>query len=126
MEYHKIINLLDNITTQPSKFRTKKWDEINDDSRGMNNTNSQIRFNTSILKSILCDYSDPYIPVKGTITVTTNAEVIIKYCAPFTDCISEINNTQKGNAKDINIIMPIYNLIEYNDNYSKILGSLWQ
>ena len=50
---------------------------------------------------------------------------MIKYCAPFTDCISEINNTQIDNVKDIDVIMPIYNLMEYSDNYSKTSGSLW-
>ena len=62
MEYQKIINLLDNTTNQPSKFRTKNWVEINDDSRGTYNTNSQIKFKTSRLNSSLCDYSDEYIP----------------------------------------------------------------
>ena len=56
----------------------------------------------------------------------TNKKVIFKNCAPFTDCISKINNTQVDNAKDIDIVMPMYNLIEYSDNYSKTSGSLWQ
>ena len=83
-----------------------------------------------MLKSSLCDYSDAYIFVQGTITVNntaaadanannTDKKVIFKNCAPFTNCISEINDTQIDNAKDIDIIMPMYNLIEYNDNYSK-------
>ena len=55
-----------------------------------------------------------------------NKKVIFKNCAPFTDCISKINNTQVDNAKDIDIVMPMYNLIEYSDNYSKTSGSLWQ
>ena len=90
-----------------------------------------------MLKSSLCDYSDAYILVKGTITVNntaaagavvnnTNKKVIFKNCAPFTNCISEINNIQIDNAKDINIVMPMYNLIEYSDNYAKTTGSLWQ
>ena len=90
-----------------------------------------------MLKSSLCDYSDAYIFVKGTITVNntaaadanannTNKKVIFKNCAPFTKCISEINNTQVDNAKDIDIVMSMYNLIEYSDNYSKTPGSLWQ
>ena len=61
MEYQKIINLLDNASIQPSKFKTKIWVEINDESRGTYNTNSQIEFNTTMLKSSLCDYSDAYI-----------------------------------------------------------------
>ena len=71
MEYQKIANLLDdNKPNQPSKFRTKNWVEINDESRGTYNVNSQIKFKTTMLKSSLCDYSDAYILVKGTITIT--------------------------------------------------------
>ena len=90
-----------------------------------------------MLKSSLCNYSDAYILVKGTISVNNtagagaavnnnNKKVIFKNCAPFTNCISEINNTQIDNAKDIDIVMPMYNLIEYSDNYAKTTGSLWQ
>ena len=138
MEYQKIANLIDdNTLNQPSKFRTRNWIEINDKSRGTYNVNSQIKFKTTMLKSSLCDYSDAYILVKGTITVNntaaagaaannTNKKVIFKNCAPFTNCISEINNTQIDNAKDIDIVMPMYNLIEYSDNYAKTTGGLWQ
>ena len=111
--------------------------EINDESRGAYNVNSQIKFKTTMLKSSLCDYSDAYILVKGTITVNntaaqgaaannTNKKVIFKNCAPFTNCISEINNTQIDNAKDIDIVMPMYHLIEYSDNNAKTTGRLWQ
>ena len=75
MEYQKIINLLDNTPNQPNKFRTKYWVEINDESRGTYNTNSQIRFKTSLLRSSLCDYSNAYILVKGTITVVNTGTV---------------------------------------------------
>ena len=88
-----------------------------------------------MLKSSLCDYGDAYNLVKGTITVNntaaadtdannTNKKVIFKNCAPFTNCISEINNTQVDNAKGIDIVMPMYDLIVYSDNYSKTSGSL--
>ena len=140
MEYQKIANLLDdNKSNQPSKFRTKNWVEINDESRGTYNVNSQIKFKTTMLKSSLCNYLDAYILVKGTITIAgagvdaaarqadeRDKGVIFKNCAPFTNCISEINNTQVDNAKDIDIVMPMYNLIEYSDNYAKTSGSLWQ
>ena len=137
MEYQKIANLIDDTPNQPSKFRTRNWIEINDESRGAYNVNSQIKFKTAMLKSSLCDYSDAYILVKGTISVNntaaaganannTDKKVIFKNCAPFTNCISEINNTQTDNAKDIDIVMPMYNLIEYSDNYAKTTGSLWQ
>ena len=139
MEYQKIANLIDDTPNQPSKFRTRNWVEINDESRGAYNVNSQIKFKTTKLKSSLCDYSDAYILVKGTITINgrggdavarqadeRNKGVSFKNCAPFINCISEINNTQIDNAKDIDIVMPMYNLIEYSDNYAKISGSLWQ
>ena len=137
MEYQKIANLINKTPNQPSKFRTRNWAEINDESRGAYNVNSQIKFKTTMLKSSLCDYSDAYILVKETISVNNTAaaggvvnnndkKVIFKNCAPFTNCISEINNTQIDNAKDIDIVMPMYNLIEYSDNYAKITGSLWQ
>ena len=132
-------NLIDDTSNQPSKFRTKNWVEINDETRGAYNVYSQIKFKTTMLKSSLCDYSDAYILVKGTISVNNTAaaaaaaavnnddkKVIFKNCAPFTNCISEINYTQVDNAKDIDIVMPMYNLIEYSDNYAKTSGSLWQ
>ena len=136
MEHQKIINLLDNSSHQPSKFRTKNWVEINDESRAACNRNSQIKFKTAVLKSILCDYSDAYILVKGTITIAgagDNADarhaderdkgVIFKNCASFIHCICERNDTQVDDAKNIDIVMPMYNLIEYSDNYSKRSGS---
>ena len=124
-------------SNQPSKFKTKKWVEVNDESRGTYNVNSQIKFKTTMLKSSLCDYSDAYVHVKGTITVNnttaadadannTNKKVIFKNFSLFTSAISEINNTQIDNAKDIDIVMPMYKLIEYSDNYAKKSGSLWQ
>ena len=92
-----------------------------------------------MLKSSLCDYSDTYIFVKERITITVvgadaaarqaderDKGVAFKNCAPFINCISEINNTQVDNPKDIDIVMPMYNLIEYSDNYAKTSGSLWQ
>ena len=137
MEYQKITNLLDNALNLLSKFRTKNWVEINNESRGTYHVTSKIKFKTTMLKSSLCDYSDEYILVKGKITVNntagtgvaannTNKKVIFKNCAPFTDCISEINNTQVDKTKYIDIVMPVYNLIEYSNNYSKTYGSLWQ
>ena len=129
--------MIDDASNQPFKFRTKNWVKINDESRGTYNVNSQIKFKTAMLKSILCDYSDAHILVEGTITVNntadaganannTNRKVIFKNCAPFTNCISEINNTQVDNAKDIDIVMPMYNLIEYNNNYAITSGRLSQ
>ena len=116
------MNLLDNTTNQPSKFGAKNWAEINDDSRRVYNTNSQIKFKTSILKSNLCDYSDAYINVKGTMTSPNtgtpaalnnrNIKVVFKICPPLNNYISEINNTQVDN--------------EYSEIHLKTSGSLWQ
>ena len=132
MEYQKIINLLDNTTNQPSKFGTRNWVEINDESRGKYDI-SNTEFKTSMIKSDLYDYSDAYIVVSETIAITgaggtdeRNKGVIIKNCAPFTKCISSINNIQIDNAEYIDVVMPMYNLIEYSDNYSKTSRSQWQ
>ena len=120
MEYQKKINLLDNTPNQPSKFETKNWVEINDESRRTYNKDQQIRFKTSMLRSSLFDYSNAYILVKGTVIVAkerdvalnnSNKEVIFKHCVPFTI---------------YNVGMSKYNLIEYGDNYSKTSGILWQ
>ena len=131
--------MIDDASNLPSKFKSKNWVAINDESRGASNVNSQIKFKTTMLKSSLCDYSDAYILVKGKITITgagddaaviqadgRRKDVAFKNCAPFTNCISEINNTQIGNAKDIDFVMPMYNLIEYSDNYAETSGRLWQ
>ena len=130
--------MLDSTSDNPSKLRTRNWVEINDESRG-NYANSDITFKTIMLKFNLCDYADLYILVKGTIAITVEGAdaaaeraderdkgVTFKYCAPYTKCISRINNTVIDNSHDIDIIMPMYKLIEYSDNYSKTSGSLWQ
>ena len=138
MEYQKISKLLESTSDNLLKVRTRNWVEINDESRG-NYANSDIRFKTTMLRSNLCYYADSYILVKGTITITgagddaaarradeRNKGVTFKNCAPFTKCISRINNTDIDNVHDIDIVMPMYNLIEYSDNYSKTSGSLLQ
>ena len=138
MEYQKIMNLLDDTANQPSKFRTRDWVEINDESKGRYD-NSNIRFKMSIRRSNLCNYSDAYILAKGTITVPNTAaasaavkntykKVIFKNCAPFIDCITEMNNIQIDDAQKNDIVMPMYNLIEYSNSnaYSKTSRSLSQ
>ena len=112
MEYRKIANLLGNevppnASNQPSKFRTRNWVEINDESRGTYTGNS-IKFKTTMLRSNSCDYADAYILVNGRITITGAGDdsaaiqaderdkgVTFKNCTPFTKCISRINNTQR-------------------------------
>ena len=136
MEYRKIINLLNNTSNQLSKFRKKKWIKLNDQSRGVYNTN--IDKNTMV-RSSSWYYSDVYILVKGRITSTVdgaddaaqqaderNKGVIFKSFALFINFKSEINNTEIDNAKNIGIVIPMYNLIEYSDNYPKTSAGLWQ
>ena len=110
MEYQKIGNLLNGESNKPSKFRTRNWVEINDDIIRAYSPDKLIRFKMTMLRSSLCDYSDAYIHIKRTITVNntagqgaaatnTNKKVIFKTCAPFTNCITNINNTEIDNAK---------------------------
>ena len=138
MEYQKINNVLNKASNEPSKFRIRNCVEINDESRGRY-TGNNITFQTTMLRSNLFGYADAYVLVKGTITITgagadnagrqadeRNKGVTFKNCAPFIKCINRINNTEIDNAKDIYIVTPMYNLIEYSDNYSKTSGSLFQ
>ena len=132
MEYQKITNLLDKVP----RFITKKWIEVYDQYGETYNTNKQIRFKTSMLRSDLCDYSDAYIVVKRIITASATAGVnnirdkknrplAFKNNALFISCISKINGVLIENAEDLDIVMPMYNLPEYSKNYSKTSGSLW-
>ena len=110
-------NLLENEKNQSTKFRTRNWVEINDESKETY-TSNDIKFKTTLLRSNLCDYADAYILVKGTITITgagndnaakrldeRNKGAVFKNYASFTKCISRINNTGIDNAQDINILM---------------------
>ena len=84
-----------------------------------------------MLKSDLCDFNEAYIIVTGKITVTNpnnnayDKKLALKSNAPFFSCISKINNTLIDNAEDLRIVMPLYNLLEYSQNYRKTTGSLW-
>ena len=129
METQIIANLLHDSNNENSKFVTKKWYVIDSESKGVYSHEDEIKFLTSSLESSLCDFSDAYILVTGNITATPNnaaTQVIFKNCAPFKDCRTEINDTFVDYADFINITMPMYNLIEYSDNYSDTSGSLWQ
>ena len=134
MEYEKITNLLGNIPDKVPRFDTKKWIEVHDQSgtaENRYNPNKQIRFKTSMLRSDLCDYSEAYIAVTGKITVASadndayNKKLAFNNNTPFTSCISKINNTLIDNVEDLDIIMPMYNLIKYSKSYRKTTGSLW-
>ena len=125
----KIVNSLNDIDNKSSKSATKKWYVIGSESKGNYSPVNRIKFLTSSLESSLCDYSDAYILVKENITVTggnVNTKVAFKNCAPFKECRTEINETFVDETEHINIAMPMYNLIEYSDNYSDTSGSLWQ
>ena len=138
MEYDKINNLLlseDNESEQLSKFVTRQYVKVNSLSNTYNE-NKSIRFKTPMLRSNLCDYSDAYILVEGTITVTAaagannirekrNKPLILKNNAPFVSCITRINGGLIEDADDLDIVMPMYNLLEYSKNYRKTIGSLY-
>ena len=104
----------------------KKWSEVYDQSERDYRVNKEIGIKTPMLRSDLCDFSDAYIVVKGEITVTNpnnakrNKAVAFKNNAPFINCISKINGVQIDNAEDLDVVMPMYNLLEYSKNYKKI------
>ena len=127
MEYDKINNLLDSESDNLSKFVTR--DYVNSLSNTYNE-NKSIRFKT--LRSDLCDYADAYILVNGTITVAgnhprdrQNKPAKSKNNTPFVSCITRINGELIENADDLDIVMPMYNLLEYSKNYRKTIGSLY-
>ena len=129
MEHYKISNLL--IDSVVSNFLTfevcvsmlKKWIEVNDLSGGQYSANKNIRFKTPMLRSDSCDYSDAYIVVKGRVSVTgtnnasrRNKNLTFKNNALFRSCITKSNNTFIGKAEDIDMVLPMYNLLEYSNN----------
>ena len=133
METQKVLNWLGDADNKSSKFETSKWYVINDqnntDYGEGNESGTTVKFETKAIKSSLCDYSDAYILVTGDITATGGdavTRVAFKNCAPFTKCITHINDEHVDSADNLDIIMPMYNLIEYSNNYSDTSGSLWQ
>ena len=141
MEYDKINNLFlseDNESKQLSKFVTREYVEVNSLSNAYNE-NKSIRFKTPMSRSNLCDYSDAYILVKGTITVTApgvnnnadnirdkrNIPLILKNNAPFVSCITKINGKLIEDADDLYIVMSVHNLLEYSKIYRKTIESLY-
>ena len=121
METQKIANLLGDEGNESSKFATRKWDIVGDD------YSKTVKFETKVIKSNLYDYSDAYILVTGTITAAggdVNTKVAFKNCGPFTVCITHINDEHVENARNLDIVMPMYNMIEYSENYSDTSGSV--
>ena len=129
MEFNKINNLLGPAHDKVPRFITKKWIEVQSQSGSTSNTSKPIRFKASMLRSDLRDYSDGYVWVKGTITVTdpnNNANfdriLTLKNNSPFISCISKINGELVENAEDLDIVIPMYNFLEYSKNYEKTSG----
>ena len=137
MENQKIINLLDKTDTDSKHFSTKKWYVINDENNtnygvnkdtGANNPDT-IKYDTRVLKPNLCDYAEAYILVDGTIRAAAadaNTRLALKTWAPFTKCNLEINDEHVDTAENLNIVMPMYNLIEYSDNYQDSSATFYQ
>ena len=133
MEYGKINNLLDSESEKLSKFGTREYVKVNSLSDTYNE-NKSISFKLPIWRSHLCDYSDVYILVEGTIIVTApgdnnnannirdkrNRPLILKNNVPFVSCITRINGELIEDADDLDIVMPMYNLLEYSKNYRKL------
>ena len=107
MEYQKVLNLL--IETNDSKFLTKKWNIINDQSNANYDTGNDIIYNTEVLKSILHDYNAAYILLRVDITVTAApvTQVSIKNCAPFTQCIKKVDGTTIDDTEDLDLVIPM-------------------
>ena len=128
MQFQKIVNLLD-ITSDDKdlpRFVTKKWIEVYDQSEKNYNVSKEIRIKTPMLRSDLCDFRDVYIVVKGDITLQNNnnankrnKNLVFKNNAPFINCITKINGKKTDNAEDLDVVMPMYNLLEYSKNYKK-------
>ena len=133
IETQKITNLLGDANNESSKLATRKQyvmnDQNNTDYGGGDENGTTIKFETKVIKSNLCDYLDAYILVTGDITATggnANTKAAFKNCAPFTKCVTHINDEHADDAENLDVVMPMYNLIEYSDNYLDTLGSLWQ
>ena len=111
-----------------SKFVTRKWNTVNDQSNANYDVGNKIIYNTEVLKSDLCNYNDTSILLRGDIVTTAHnipTQVAFKNCAPFIKCITNIDGTTINDAKDLDLVMPMYNLIEYSSNYFVQKISLW-
>ena len=118
MEHQKLINLLDNTKNKPFKFRTRNLVEVNDELRESHGEDILVSRTITIDGEGDSDVSK--------LLYERNKGAKFKYCAPFTECVSNTNNTEIDNSRDIDVVMPIYKLIQYSDNYSNISGSLCQ
>ena len=133
METQKIANLLNDSDNESSKFATRKWYIINDQNNTQHDDGDEnratIKSETKAIKPFLCNYSDAYILVTGNITATegnANTKVTFKNCAPFRRCVTHINDENVETTENLEIILPMSNLLEYSDNYADSSGTLWQ
>ena len=134
MEFQKIINLLD-ITSDDKdlpRYVTKKWIEVYDQSEKNYNVNKEIKIKTPMLRSDLCEFSDAHIVVNRDISLEVDDDankhdrnLVFKNNASFINCITKINGIKVDNAEDLDVVIPMYNLLEYSKNYKKTRGSLW-
>ena len=124
MEEQKILNLLNE--ANDSKFVTRKWNIVNDNSKSNYDATNEITYNTEILESNLRDYNDAYILVRDDVTfiAASATQVAFKNCAPFSKCIPKIDEATIDDAEDLDLVMSMYSVIEHRSNYSKITGSL--
>ena len=114
MEHQKLLNLLNE--TNDSKFVTRKWNIVNDNWKTKYNTTNEINYNTEISKSNLCHYNDAYVLVTDNITVVAApaTQVAFKNCVPFTKCITKIDETTIDDAENLDLVMPMNNLIKHS------------
>ena len=125
MDHQNMLNLLNE--ANDSKFVARKWNIVNDQSNANYDVGNEIIYNTEVLKSNLCDYNDAYISVRGDITISGHQviQLAFKNCAPFTKCITKIDGATKDDTEGLDLVMLMYNLIEYSSNYSETMGILW-
>ena len=134
MESQNTANLLNDPENKSSRFTTRKWYIVNDQNNGQygkgdEDNDSTIKFETKVIKPFLCNYSDAYILVTGDTKVTginADTNVVFKNGASFTRCATHINDEHFETAENLDIVMPMYNLIEYSDNYADSSGSLYE
>ena len=136
MEFHKITDFLDTAFDYKDLPRvvTKTWIEVHDQSEENCSVNKEIRIKTSMLRSDLCDFSDAYIVVKGTITLEgdsdakkRNKNLAFKDNAPLIKRISKINSVQIDNAEDLDVVMPIIiylNTVEITEKQQTACGTI--
>ena len=133
METQKIVNLLNDTNSESLKFATRKWYVINDENNGEygegNENDSSIKFEIKVINSFLCGYSDACVLVTGDIKISdinADTNAAFKNCAQFPRCVTHISDEHVETAENLDIIMRLYNLVEYSDNYADISGNLYQ